>query len=95
VQYGIQIGVFPFLHALWVEDGLAVTELAASVGRRGPTTVAALKQMDRDRSDDKDKRRSYVHRTAKGRTLYSQAIPETESHIREVLRDFLFRTRSI
>lgn len=91
--HGIPLGAFPFLRALWEEDGLTQTELADRLGRAGPTAVAALRQMERDGlirrvADKADKRKAYIHLTAKGRAVYERAKPDTESHMRRCLSGF-------
>ena len=109
-RHGIQLGVFPFLRALWGADGLTQAELADRVGRKGPTAVIALQQMESDGlihrvSDKSDKRKAYVYLTPKGRTLYARATPDTEAHMKhclsgftqreqEVFKNFLFRFRA-
>jgi DNA-binding MarR family transcriptional regulator len=108
-KHGIAIGVFPFMRALWERDGLTQTELAGRVGRTGPTAVAALRQMERDGlirrvADKDDKRKAYIYLTAKGRALYTRAMPDTDAHMkrclegfsqdeREVFKEFLRRFR--
>jgi DNA-binding MarR family transcriptional regulator len=92
-RHGIALGVFPFLRALWEQNGVTQTELASRVGRKGPTAVAALRQMERDglirRAGDKDdKRKSYIYLTARGRALYTRAIPDTEAHMQRCLKGF-------
>ena len=92
-RHGIQLSVFPFLRALWGGDGLTVAELADRVGRKGPTAVDALHQMEREGlirrvSDKADKRKTYVYLTPKGRTLYMRAIPDTEAHMKHCLSGF-------
>jgi len=97
-RHGIQIGVFPFLRALWGEDGLTLAELAERVGRKGPTAVAALQQMERDGMirrvvDKADKRRSYLYLTARGREFYTKSVPDAESHMKSCLSGFSQRER--
>jgi DNA-binding MarR family transcriptional regulator len=92
-RHGIAVGVFPFLRALWEEDAMTQTELAGRVGRKGPTAVAALRQMEqlgllRRVPDKRDKRKAYVHLTAKGRALYIRAMPDTEAHMKRCLEGF-------
>src|SRR5262245_1918180 len=61
--YGVSRGQWYFLRVLWAEDGLSQRELSARVGTMEPTTVIALRSMERSglirrvRSTD-DKRRS-------------------------------------
>src|SRR6516225_10627643 len=72
--YGVTRGQWYFLRVLWTEDGLSQRELSARVGMMEPTTVIALRSMEksglirRERSDD-DKRRSQVWLTAKAKRL--------------------------
>src|SRR5436190_9972000 len=63
--YGVSRGQWYFLRVLWTADGLTQRELSARVGMMEPTTVVALRSMERSqlirrlRSTD-DKRRSHV-----------------------------------
>src|SRR5882672_11202367 len=63
--YGITRGQWYFLRVLWTEDGLSQRELSARVGMMEPTTVIALRSMEKSglirrvRSTD-DKRISHV-----------------------------------
>ena len=60
--YGVTRGQWYFLRVLWTEDGLSQRELSARVGTMEPTTVIALRSMEKSglirrvRSSD-DKRR--------------------------------------
>jgi DNA-binding MarR family transcriptional regulator len=91
--HGIALGVFPFLRALWERDGVTQAEIADRVGRKGPTAVTALRQMERDDiirrvADKADRRKAHVYLTAKGRILYTRAIPDTEAHMERCLAGF-------
>jgi DNA-binding MarR family transcriptional regulator len=72
--YGVTRGQWYFLRVLWNEDGLSQRELSTRVGMMEPTTVIALRSMERSglirrvRSRS-DKRRSQVWLTAKARRL--------------------------
>ena len=72
--FGVTRGQWYFLRVLWNEDGLSQRELSARVGTMEPTTVMALRGMERSglirraRSSD-DKRRSHVWLTAKAKRL--------------------------
>jgi MarR family transcriptional regulator, organic hydroperoxide resistance regulator len=72
--YGVTRGQWYFLRVLWNEDGLSQRELSMRVGMMEPTTVIALRSMERSglirrvRSRN-DKRRSQVWLTAKARRL--------------------------
>jgi DNA-binding MarR family transcriptional regulator len=77
--HGITRGQWYFLRVLWTEDGLSQRELSARVGMMEPTTVIALRSMERSglirrvRSPD-DKRRALVWLTAKARRMRAQLL---------------------
>jgi DNA-binding MarR family transcriptional regulator len=77
--YGVARGQWYFLRVLWAEDGLSQRELSARVGTMEPTTVIALRSMEkaglvrRIRSND-DKRRSQVWLTAKAQRLRDELL---------------------
>ena len=72
--YGVTRGQWYFLRVLWNEDGLTQRELSARVGMMEPTTVIALRSMEKSglirrlRSTD-DKRRSHVWLTTKAKRM--------------------------
>ena len=72
--YGVTRGQWYFLRVLWNEDGLTQRELSARVGMMEPTTVIALRGMEKSglirrlRSTD-DKRRSHVWLTTKAKRM--------------------------
>jgi len=77
--YGVARGQWYFLRVLWTEDGLSQRELSARVGTMEPTTVIALRSMERSglirrvRSSD-DKRRSQVWLTPKAERLRDELL---------------------
>jgi MarR family transcriptional regulator, organic hydroperoxide resistance regulator len=77
--FGIARGQWYFLRVLWSEDGLSQRELSARVGTMEPTTVIALRSMEkaglirRVRSAD-DKRRSQVSLTTKAQRLRTELL---------------------
>jgi MarR family transcriptional regulator, organic hydroperoxide resistance regulator len=77
--HGVARGQWYFLRVLWSEDGLSQRELSARVGTMEPTTVIALRSMEksglirRERSSD-DKRRSQVWLTAKAQRLRNDLL---------------------
>jgi DNA-binding MarR family transcriptional regulator len=77
--YGLKRGQWYFLRVLWTEDGLSQRELSARVGMMEPTTVVALRSMERSglirraRSAD-DRRRAQVWLTAKARRLRNELL---------------------
>jgi len=72
--HGITRGQWYFLRILWIEDGLSQRELSARVGMMEPTTVIALRSMEkaglirRSRSTE-DKRVTHVWLTAKAKRM--------------------------
>ena len=77
--YGIARGQWYFLRVLWSEDGLSQRELSARVGTMEPTTVIALRSMEKSglirrvRSDE-DKRRAQVWLTPKAKRLRTELL---------------------
>jgi DNA-binding MarR family transcriptional regulator len=77
--YGVARGQWYFLRVLWTSDGLSQRELSARVGMMEPTTVIALRSMEkaglihRLRSDT-DKRRVRVMLTAKAKRLRNELL---------------------
>ena len=76
-SYGVARGQWYFLRVLWNEDGLSQRELSARVGTMEPTTVIALRTMEKSglirrvRSTD-DRRRSHVWLTPKAQRLRTE-----------------------
>jgi DNA-binding MarR family transcriptional regulator len=72
--YGVSRGQWYFLRVLWTSDGLSQRELSARVGMMEPTTVIALRSMERAglirrvRGED-DRRKVRVFLTAKAKRL--------------------------
>jgi MarR family transcriptional regulator, organic hydroperoxide resistance regulator len=77
--YGVTRGQWYFLRALWNTDGLSQRELSARVGMMEPTTVIALRSMEkaglisRVRSAD-DRRKVRVLLTAKAKRLRNELL---------------------
>jgi DNA-binding MarR family transcriptional regulator len=82
--HGVTRGQWYFLRVLWEEDGLSQRELSARVGMMEPTTVIALRGMEKSglirrvRSDD-DRRITRVHLTPKARRLRSRLLAISQS----------------
>jgi MarR family transcriptional regulator, organic hydroperoxide resistance regulator len=78
-SYGVARGQWYFLRVLWNEDGLSQRELSARVGTMEPTTVIALRTMEKSglirrvRSTD-DRRRSHVWLTPKAQRLRTELL---------------------
>lgn len=80
LEYGVSAGQWPFLRALWNEEGMTQRELSRRVAMREPTTVTALNGMERagfiKRVPSKeDRRKVHIFLTAKGRRLRDKLIP--------------------
>lgn len=78
--YGVTLGMWYFLRALWQEDGLTQRELSRRIGTMEPTTLSAIQAMERvglvKRVRNKaDKRKLHIHLTGKGRELKSDLLP--------------------
>src|SRR5215510_9760453 len=77
--HGISRGQWYFLRVLWIEDGLSQRELSGRVGMMEPTTVIALRSMEkaglirRARMSD-DKRVAKVWLTAKAKRIRDQML---------------------
>ncbi len=78
-RHGITRGQWYFLRVLWTEDGLSQRELSARVGMMEPTTVIALRSMEkaglisRARTAD-DKRRAQVWLTPKAKRVRARML---------------------
>jgi DNA-binding MarR family transcriptional regulator len=77
--HGVTRGQWYFLRVLWITDGLSQRELSARVGMMEPTTVIALRSMERSalirrvRGDD-DRRKVRVFLTAKAKRLRNELL---------------------
>lgn len=77
--HGVTRGQWYFLRVLWTKDGLSQRELSARVGMMEPTTVIALRSMEkaglirRARSSD-DRRVTHVWLTAKAKRMRDELL---------------------
>jgi len=77
--YGVTRGQWYFLRVLWTADGLSQRELSARVGMMEPTTVIALRGMERSglirrRRGADDRRKVRVFLTAKAKRLREELL---------------------
>src|SRR5690348_2884709 len=77
--HGVTRGQWYFLRVLWIEDGLSQRELSARVGMMEPTTVIALRGMEktgliRRARTSEDKRVAKVWLTAKAKRIREQML---------------------
>lgn len=83
-RHGVSVGLFPFLRIVSEHDGLTFRELSDAVHMRGPTTVEAIKEMERlglvrrKRNAD-DARKVNVYLTEKGRRAWESVAPEVSA----------------
>ncbi|MET0271747.1 MAG: MarR family transcriptional regulator [Phenylobacterium sp.] len=85
LPHGVTAGQWRFLRVLWREDGLTQRELSRRVGMREPTTVTALKSLEksgfvRRKQSEEDRRKIHVFLTPKAKALQAVLAP----HIAEV-----------
>lgn len=78
--YGVTLGMWYFIRALWSQDGLTQKELSIIVGTMEPTTLAAIKTMvqaglvKRVRNKE-DGRKINVYLTERGKKLKEKLLP--------------------
>jgi len=78
--YGVSLGMWYFLRALWNEDGLTQKQLSLIVGTMEPTTLSAIKAMEQNglvnRSrNSEDKRKINIFLTERGHKLKHELMP--------------------
>jgi DNA-binding MarR family transcriptional regulator len=77
--YGVTRGQWYFLRVLWNEDGLSQRELSARVGMMEPTTVIALRSMEKSGlirrvRRTEDKRTAQVWLTPKAKRMRNELL---------------------
>jgi len=77
---GVSPGQWYFLRLLWEEDGLTQRDLSVRVGMTEPTAAVALNGMENAKlirrvRSEKDRRKSFVFLTKKGRRLGDIMLP--------------------
>lgn len=80
LPHGVTAGQWRFLRVLWREDGLTQRELSRRVGMREPTTVTALKSLEksgfvRREQSATDRRKIHVYLTPLSRKLQPTLAP--------------------
>lgn len=74
LTHDVSAGQWRFLRQLWREDGITQRELSERVGMREPTTVVALKSLEkaglitRKKTED-DRRKTYIYLTPHAKKL--------------------------
>ena len=80
IEHGVTAGQWRFLRVLWQGDGITQRELSRKVGMKEPTTVIALKSLERSgfvvrAQSEIDRRRSHVFLTDKAKALEAELLP--------------------
>ena len=79
-RHGVSSGQWRFLRVLWREDGITQRELSRRVGLREPTTVIALKSLERSgfvrrEKSVEDRRKVHVYLTPEAKALEQVLMP--------------------
>ncbi|SKB26075.1 DNA-binding transcriptional regulator, MarR family [Sphingopyxis flava] len=80
LAYDVSAGQWRFLRQLWREDGITQRELSERVGMREPTTVVALKGLEKAgfitrRKTDDDRRKTFIFLTPHAKKLELTLAP--------------------
>ena len=97
--YGLTLGMWYFLRALWHQDGLTQSELSLIVGTMEPTTLTAVKAMERKglvrrERNATDRRKLNIYLTERGRALKVRLLPLAKEVVDASVDGFSDRERS-
>jgi MarR family transcriptional regulator, organic hydroperoxide resistance regulator len=81
--HDVSLGHWTFLRILWEKDGLTQRELSDRAGVMEPTTFSAIKAMEKlgyvvRRQLPENRKKMFVHLTARGRLLKERLVPLAE-----------------
>ena len=98
--HGVTLGMWYFLRSLWNHDGQTQRELSIAVGTMEPTTLIAIKSMEREGlvrrvRNTKDRRKINIYLTARGRALESELLPFARQVVDDAVRGFSVRRKSM
>ena len=90
-EYGMTLGQYYFMRALWIEEGLSQRELSRRVGTTEPTTASVLRLLEKNGlvrrvRNRKDRRTINIFPTQKGRNLKNELL-RTAIQINEIATD--------
>lgn len=90
-EYGMTLGQYYFMRALWIEEGLSQRELSRRVGTTEPTTASVLRLLEKNGlvrrvRNRKDRRTINIFPTQKGRNL-KNGLLRTAIQINEIATD--------
>lgn len=96
--HGVTLGMWYFLRALWHEDGLTQRELSEVVGTMEPTTLTAIRAMERNglvvrERNAEDRRKINVFLTARSKRLKRSLMPLAREVVDAAVRGFSERER--
>ena len=77
--YGMTLGQYYFMRALWIEEGLSQRELSRRVGTTEPTTASVLRLLEKNGlvrrvRNRRDRRTINIFPTQKGRNLKDELL---------------------
>ncbi len=87
-QYGMTLGQYYFMRALWIEEGLSQRGLSRRVGTTEPTTASVLRLLEKNGlvrrvRNRKDRRTINIFLTQRGRNLKNELL-RMAIHINEI-----------
>lgn len=82
----VTLGMWYFLRVLWSDEGITQSELSQRVGTMEPTTLSAIRDMERAglvcrAPHPEDRRKINIYMTDKGRALRKQLLPTAHAVI--------------
>jgi MarR family transcriptional regulator, organic hydroperoxide resistance regulator len=91
--YGVTLGMWYFLRALWHQDGLTQRELSLVVGTMEPTTLTAINSMERKGfvrrvKNAEDRRKINVFLTQRGIALRAELMPLAKEVVNDAVAGF-------
>jgi DNA-binding MarR family transcriptional regulator len=74
LRHGVSAGQWRFLRQLWINDGITQRELSEKVGLREPTTVIAIRSLEKAgfvtrKKSQVDRRKIHIHLTKEAKRL--------------------------
>ena len=99
-RHGVTLGMWYFLRVLWDRDGMTQSELSQRVGTMEPTTLSAIRDMEkagfvRRVPNQTDRRKINIHLTETGRALREQLLPSAMEVVERAARGMTQRERAM
>ena len=94
-DYGMTLGQYYFMRALWIEEGLSQRELSRRVGTTEPTTASVLRLLEKNGlvrrvRNRRDRRTMNIYPTTRGRNLKNELL-RMAIHINEIATEAFTR----